>query len=80
MLAILPFIHLAIEANEVIGLRILSITSGKTAAFTEIQLMIAEKLDAGAEAGRSLISGQSATSVIERYRELVASNRRRLSA
>jgi len=80
MLAFFPLIRLAMEANEVIGLRLLAIASGRTDALTEIHLMITEKLHAGAEAAISLMSGQSGASVVEKYRELVASNQRRLSA
>jgi hypothetical protein len=76
---LIPFIWLAIEANEVIALRMAKIISGGPDAMTEIQLMITEKIDAGAEAGTSLIFGQNPTAIVARFREHVASNRRRLS-
>jgi hypothetical protein len=42
--------------------------------------MITEKINASAEAGTSLIFGQSPTAVMARVREHVANNQRRLSA
>jgi hypothetical protein len=75
----IPFICLAIEANEVIALRMAKIISGGPGAMTEIQLMIAEKIDAAAEAGTNLIVGQNPTAMVARFRERVASNQRRLS-
>lgn len=76
---LIPFIRLAIEANEVIGLRMMKIISGGPDALTEIQLMITEKINASAEAGASLIFGHSPTAVVARVREQVANNQRRLS-
>ena len=76
---LIPFIWLAIEANEVIALRMAKIISGGPDAMTEIQLMITEKIDAAAEAGTSLIFGQSPTVIVARFRQHVASNQRRLS-
>jgi hypothetical protein len=77
---LIPFIRLAIEANEVIGLRMMKIISGGPDAIAEFQLMITEKIDASAEAGTSLMFGQSPTAVLARVREHVANNQRRLSA
>jgi hypothetical protein len=77
---LIPFIRLAIEANEVIGLRMMKIISGGPGAMTEIQLMITKKKHASAEAGTSLIFGHSPTAVVARVREHVANNQRRLSA
>ncbi len=42
--------------------------------------MVSEKIDAMFEAGASLMSGASAATVIDRYREHVAGNAKRLSA
>ena len=80
MLALLHFISLGIEANEVVGLRMMKIASGGPAALSEIQLMIAEKMSAATEASTSLICGHSPIAVVARYREHVANNRRRLLA
>jgi hypothetical protein len=80
MICALSFILLGIEANEVVSLRIMKITSGGPAAMSEVQLMIAEKMAAAAEAGTSLICGHSPMAVVARYREHVANNRQRLLA
>jgi hypothetical protein len=77
---LIPSIRLAIEANEVVRLRMMKIISGGPDATTEIQLMITEKIDASVEAGTSLIFGQSPTAIVTRFREHVANNQRRLSA
>lgn len=79
MLALIPFIQLAFEASEVIGLRLFKFASGSPDAMTEVELMISEKVDAAVEAGVSIISGHSPVYVVERYREHVANNHRRLS-
>lgn len=76
---LIPFIRLAIEANEVIGLRMMKIISGGPDAMAEIQLMITEKINASAEAGTSLIFGHRPTVVFARVRERVVNNQRRLS-
>ena len=80
MLAFLPLMWLGIEANEVVGLRMMKITSGGPDALSEIQLMIAEKMNAATEASTSLICGHSPMAVVARFREHVANNRRRLLA
>jgi hypothetical protein len=80
MICELSFILLGIEANEVVSLRMMKITSGGPAAMIEIQLMIAEKMGAAAEASTSLICGQTPKAVVARFREHVANNRQRLLA
>ena len=77
---LISFIRLVVETNEVIGLRMMKIISGGPDAMAEIQLMITEKINASAEAGTSLIFGQSPTAVMARVRGHVANNQRRLSA
>ena len=67
----MPFIRLAIEANEVIALKFMKIISGGPDAMAEIQLMITEKINASAEAGTSLIFGKSPTVVVARVCEHV---------
>jgi hypothetical protein len=76
----IPFIWLAIEANEVMALRMAKIISGGPQAMTEIPLMVTEKIDAAAEAGANLIYGKNPTFIIARFREHVANNHRRLSS
>jgi hypothetical protein len=70
---------LAFECCEVIGLRLTKLAAGDDAADDEAVLMVAEKVDAMFEATASLMTGASAASVIDRYREHVAANMRRLS-
>jgi len=70
---------LAFESCEVIRLRLAKLAIGDAAADCEARLMVNEKIDAMFEAGASLMSGASAATVIDRYREHVAANTRRLS-
>ncbi len=69
---------LAIESNEVVGLRLAKFYMGGEAAWEEADLMISEKVAAGLEASASLLGGASSLAVINRYRELVGANRGRL--
>jgi 2-iminoacetate synthase ThiH len=71
---------LAFEAYEVIGLRLTKFATGHDDAHNEAHLMVSEKLNAMFEAGASLMAGATAASIIERYREHVAANAKRLSA
>jgi hypothetical protein len=71
---------LAFESCEVIRLRLAKLAVGDDEADCEARLMVSEKVDAMFEAGASLMAGASAASVIDRYREHVAANARRLSA
>jgi hypothetical protein len=70
---------LALESGNVVGLRMMKLMSGGTGSHDEAQLMVAEKVHAMFEAGASLMTGGTATSVVDRYREHVAANARRLS-
>jgi hypothetical protein len=71
---------LAFESCEVIRLRLAKLAVGDDEADCEARLMVNEKVDAMFEAGASLLAGASAASIIDRYREHVAANARRLSA
>jgi hypothetical protein len=71
---------LALEACEVIRLRLAKIANSDSDADREACLMVSEKVDAILEAGASLMAGASAASIVERYREQVAANAKRLSA
>jgi hypothetical protein len=71
---------LAFEACEVIHLRLAKFATGDADAKNEAHLMVSEKLDAMFEAGASLMAGATAANIIERYREHVAANAKRLSA
>ena len=71
-------VMLGLEAQRVIGLRLIKLSGGGPAAQAEALRMISEKTAALAEAGMTLARGGSAGSVIRRYRTHVRSNKRRL--
>ena len=71
---------LAVEASEVITLRMLKMGLGGADAFTEAQLMVSEKISAGFEAATGLMSGGTPLATVERYRQQVAANASRLVA
>jgi hypothetical protein len=71
---------LAFESCEVIRLRLAKLAIGDDGANCEAHLMVNEKINAMFEAGASLMAGASAATVIDRYREHVAANAKRLSA
>lgn len=71
---------LALEACEVINLRLAKFISADADSEHEAQLMVSEKVDAAVEAGASLLAGATPASIIGRYREHVAANAKRLSA
>lgn len=71
---------LAIDSNGVIALRMTTLAFGGTAANREAVLMVQEKVAASIEAGVTLLSGGSAGSVVDRYREHVQANSARLLA
>lgn len=76
---------LGLEASSVIGLRMAKIAAGDSAAMTEAQLMIREKLESAAllqsRAVAAALGGppQSAATMIAHYRGMVRANQRRLS-
>ena len=69
---------LAIEAQQVVGLRLMKIASGGAAAQAEIQRMLTEKSTAAAETGILVAAGGSPRQVVKRYRSRVKANARRL--
>ena len=71
---------LACESLQVIQLRLAKIAIGGDAADQEACLMVSEKVEAMFEAGENLMAGATPASVVDRYREHVAANARRLSA
>jgi hypothetical protein len=70
---------LAVEASEVVRLRCEKLSHGDAAAGQEALLMVSEKIAAAFEAAASMLSGATPAAVIQRYREHVAANARRLS-
>ena len=71
---------LALESSEVIGLRVAKLAGGGVDARHEAHLIVSEKVDAVFEVSARLMSGATAVNVINRFREQVAANARRLSA
>ena len=71
---------LAIEANQVIGLRTMKLMRGGKRAVREAELMVSEKVDAALEATASLMSGASGDAIVRRYRRRVAANAKRLTS
>ena len=69
---------LAVEAQTVIGLRLMMLGSGGTAALIEVHRMVTEKASALVEATATLASGGSAHKVVAGYRKHVRANSRRL--
>ncbi len=57
---------LAFEANDVMRLRMMKIAFGGGEAFSEMHLMMTEKIGAGVEALSSMMFGGTPMSVIER--------------
>lgn len=75
----LDALQLQVEAQRVIGLRLIKLAQGGPAAHIEAHRMITEKTAALAEAALTLATGGSATKVVRRYRSHVRANQRRLS-
>jgi hypothetical protein len=71
---------LALEASEVVRLRMEKFASGDADSEHEAHLMVTEKIFAAFEAGMSWLAGATTSSIVGRYREHVAANARRLSA
>ena len=76
----LNIVWLALESSEVIGLRVARLAAGGIDAQHETGLIVGEKVGASFEVGTGLLSGVTATSVINRFRDQVAANAKRLSA
>jgi hypothetical protein len=71
-------VMLGLEAQRVIGLRLIKLSGGGPAAQAEALRTVSEKTAALAEAGLTLARGGSAGRVMRRYRTHVRSNKRRL--
>ena len=70
---------LAVEASEVVRLRFEKFAHGGDDCESEAALMVTEKMLAAIEACASWLAGATAGVIIDRYRERVAANARRLS-
>src|ERR1700738_5711720 len=71
-------VFLAFESGNVIGLRMMKMMSGGSGSRDEAHLMLMEKVHAMFEAGASLMAGGMASSVVDRDREHVGANAKRL--
>ena len=74
-----PAMMLAVEANNVIDIRLKRIATGGVDAATETCLMFSEKIGAALEAGSMLMRGESSSEIINFYRKHVAANAHRLA-
>ena len=70
---------LGIEANRVIGLRVMKLMRGGRSARREARLMVTEKMDAALEANARIMAGATADEIIRTYRRRVAANAKRLA-
>jgi hypothetical protein len=73
-----PAMMLAVEAHNVIDLRLRKIATGGVDAMTETRLMVSEKVDAAFEATTMLMRGAGSADIIKLYRGHVAANVQRL--
>jgi hypothetical protein len=69
---------LAVEANQVIALRMMKLMRGGRRGRREAELMVSEKIHAAFEATASLMTGASGDEIVQRYRRYVAANAKRL--
>jgi hypothetical protein len=70
---------LGLDAQRVIGLRLLRIAAGGRGARFERGRMVMEKIAAAQKAAATLMTGGSPEKVVRRYRTHVRQNRTRLS-
>ncbi len=70
---------LGMEAQQVIGMRLMRIAGGGRGARFENKRMVTEKIAAAQEAALSLMTGGSPEKVVRQYRTHVRKNRTRLS-
>ena len=72
------WMKLAVEANQVIALRVMKLMQGGKRARREANLMVSEKIDAAVKAGASLMTRASGEEIVRQYRRRVAANAKRL--
>ena len=72
-------VMLAIEAHQVVALRLVKLSLGGEAAGREASLMISEKITELGGAALNIAVGGSMHSVVRKFRRKVQSNRRRLA-
>ena len=69
---------LAFESGNVVGLRAMKLLAGGSGSYDEAHLMVSEKVLAMFEASANLMAGGTVSTVVDRYREHVAKNAKRL--
>jgi uncharacterized lipoprotein NlpE involved in copper resistance len=69
---------LAVEANGVAALRMMKLMRGDRSARREAKRMVSEKVAAAFEATSRLMAGASGDEIVQRYRQHVAANAKRL--
>ena len=67
------------EAQRVVGLRLLKLSQGGSAAAKEAEKMISEKVEASINAAATLAAGGSPSRVVGNYRRIMRANEARLS-
>lgn len=76
---------LGVEASVVIGLRMMKLAGGGSAASNEAALMVSEKIRSNLDLATDMLTGKlgatpaGAGAVVKHYRRKVSANRRRLS-
>lgn len=70
---------LAMESQQVIGMRLARLSGGGAAAQAEAQRMVSEKIMAAGEAAMLMAAGGSSQRVVAGYRRRVRANARRLA-
>jgi hypothetical protein len=70
---------LSIEAQRVVGLRLMKLSKGGKKAHAEANRMVMEKITESMTAAATLLSGGSGHTVVAQVRKRVRSNSRRLS-
>jgi hypothetical protein len=70
---------LALEAQQVVALRMMKLAMGGTRAQTEAGRMVTEKVSASMAAAATLLRGGTGDAVVAQVRRRVRSNSRRLS-
>jgi hypothetical protein len=78
MLVWYTMITLMADALQVVDMRLRQITTGKGAA-DEVFLMVAEKIDAAAEARTIFLRSGDCNQVVDHYRRIVSANFQRVS-
>jgi hypothetical protein len=68
-----------LQAQRVIGLRMMKLARGGPAAEIESRRMVSEKITAATDASIALATGKSPESVVRRYRAVMSANERRLN-